>query len=366
MPCSTRTRREECAFRRCSGISSYHSGGFFFALAVRWRHHAPTGLGTQTLVADIGALSGDELPPVLVPGGRTTHPDLAPVDDPGLPARAEIVDDLGERAQSEVGRDGVAPGSPAAVAPHRTHAQVRSSRYGTSRPERRAWRPRRRCTRVANRRSTKSSLCLTQAPTTRRRGRDVSMAWCRSCHNGPTSVMRPPSTAAPRAPRAGGLPAGLAWYLGVTTRTVRFHCRKAKERWSMLSPRFSRARGDSSDRQPHQSRRHARLSGPGTAGRGMGLRRVGRAAPTGRRHRLSHPAARSARRGQSAADRRGGLGAGAARRSTTSTAVRCRSADHRPAPQFATLLVTAPGAAASGIREGLLERRYAIPSPARV
>jgi hypothetical protein len=54
-------------------------------------------------------LPGDELLPVLSPGGRPSHPDLGAVDDPGLPIGAEMVDDFGERAQPEAGSYGAAP-----------------------------------------------------------------------------------------------------------------------------------------------------------------------------------------------------------------------------------------------------------------
>ena len=48
--------------------------------------------------------------------------------------------------------------------------------------------PWRRWTRVASSRSTNTSRCFAPAPTARFRGRETSLAWCRSCHNGPTSA----------------------------------------------------------------------------------------------------------------------------------------------------------------------------------
>ncbi|MDQ1034332.1 hypothetical protein QFZ75_000748 [Streptomyces sp. V3I8] len=42
------------------------------------------------------------------PYGRVADPDFGPVDDPGLPACAEMIDDFGERKQPDVGGDGAA------------------------------------------------------------------------------------------------------------------------------------------------------------------------------------------------------------------------------------------------------------------
>jgi hypothetical protein len=53
-------------------------------------------------------LVGDELVAVLAPGGRPTDPDLGAVDDAGRPARAEVVEDVGQRAQPYVRADGAA------------------------------------------------------------------------------------------------------------------------------------------------------------------------------------------------------------------------------------------------------------------
>ncbi len=158
MPCSTRIRREECASRWRSYISSYQSRAFLLELAVRCRHHASAGLYAQPLVAGIGedldrrptgqelhqpqlacvgdvratpglgraapqhvsfavrdhhaldgvllVLDGDELVPVLASLGRPPDPDLGAVDDAGLPCRAEMVDDFGQSPQPYVGADG--------------------------------------------------------------------------------------------------------------------------------------------------------------------------------------------------------------------------------------------------------------------
>jgi hypothetical protein len=50
----------------------------------------------------------DERVTVLASGGGPTDPDLGAVDDAGRPARAEVVDDLGQRPQPHVGADGAA------------------------------------------------------------------------------------------------------------------------------------------------------------------------------------------------------------------------------------------------------------------
>ncbi|GGW65134.1 hypothetical protein GCM10010381_57610 [Streptomyces xantholiticus] len=46
---------------------------------------------------------------VLASGGGPTDPDLGAVDDAGRPARAEMVDDLGQRPQPHVRTDGAPP-----------------------------------------------------------------------------------------------------------------------------------------------------------------------------------------------------------------------------------------------------------------
>jgi hypothetical protein len=56
MPLSTRMRREQCASRWRSCISSYQAGGVLLELAMRWRHHTPSGLRAQSLIA--GPLEG--------------------------------------------------------------------------------------------------------------------------------------------------------------------------------------------------------------------------------------------------------------------------------------------------------------------
>lgn len=56
----------------------------------------------------------------------------------------------------------------------------------------------RRCTSVARSRSTNTNRCLAPAPTARFRGRDASSAWCRSCHNGPSSATSSAITLAER------------------------------------------------------------------------------------------------------------------------------------------------------------------------
>ncbi|GHF75776.1 hypothetical protein GCM10010218_65890 [Streptomyces mashuensis] len=55
-------------------------------------------------------LAGDELLPVLATDGGPADPDLGSVDDPGLPAGAEVTDDLGEGAEPDAGGDGAAAG----------------------------------------------------------------------------------------------------------------------------------------------------------------------------------------------------------------------------------------------------------------
>ena len=135
-----------------------------------WRHHTPRGLRAQYLMADVGedlqsrpvgirdahgldgvllVLPGEELFPVLASCGRAADPDLGAVDDPRLSVRTDTADDLGERVQSDAGRDGTAA----------------ARRQG---PYRFVFRP----------------GTHTPAP-----GCSVSTAWCRSCHNGPISVM---------------------------------------------------------------------------------------------------------------------------------------------------------------------------------
>lgn len=42
-------------------------------------------------------------------GGGPADPDLGAVDLPGLPAGAEVLDDLGEVSERDTGRDGAAP-----------------------------------------------------------------------------------------------------------------------------------------------------------------------------------------------------------------------------------------------------------------
>jgi hypothetical protein len=51
-------------------------------------------------------LAGDEPVPVLAPGCRPADPDLGAVDDPGRPARAEMVDDLCQGPQPHTRADG--------------------------------------------------------------------------------------------------------------------------------------------------------------------------------------------------------------------------------------------------------------------
>lgn len=47
-----------------------------------------------------------KLVPVLASGGRPPDPDLGAVDDPGLPAGTEMVDDLAQRPQPQASADG--------------------------------------------------------------------------------------------------------------------------------------------------------------------------------------------------------------------------------------------------------------------
>jgi hypothetical protein len=53
MPGSTRMRREECALRLRSCISSYQSGALFLNCRCGGCHHTSAGLGAETLVAGI-------------------------------------------------------------------------------------------------------------------------------------------------------------------------------------------------------------------------------------------------------------------------------------------------------------------------
>ncbi|MFF3343279.1 hypothetical protein [Streptomyces flavidovirens] len=90
-----------------SGASYANAGQ---TLLLRGASTGPTGTGSVAYSQDTSGVpdhglhgvllvfAGDELLPVLAPGGRTAYPDLGAVDNPGLPARTEIVDDLGERA----------------------------------------------------------------------------------------------------------------------------------------------------------------------------------------------------------------------------------------------------------------------------
>ena len=53
-------------------------------------------------------LAGDELVPVLAAGSGPADADLDAVNDPGLPGGPEVLDDLGEGAESDAGHDGAA------------------------------------------------------------------------------------------------------------------------------------------------------------------------------------------------------------------------------------------------------------------
>ncbi len=208
-------------------------------LAVRWRHDAATCLGSQTLVAgvsedlnggavdelldqaqlagvsDVGAacafggaaeqhppfrvgedhgldgvllvLSGDELVPVLTADGRPADWDLCTVNDSGLPAGAEVVDDLGERAQATPWE----MVQPRSASRGRTSPMARGT-VDRSKPNQQAstsWvAPWRRCTSVARSQSMKTSRCFAPAPTACFRGLATKLSWWRSRHNGPNSA----------------------------------------------------------------------------------------------------------------------------------------------------------------------------------
>ncbi len=78
------------------------------------------GTAEQELSAGVGedhgldgvllVLAGDELLPVLEAGGAPSDSDLGAVDDAGLSADAEVVDDVGEGAEPDAGGDGAAAG----------------------------------------------------------------------------------------------------------------------------------------------------------------------------------------------------------------------------------------------------------------
>lgn len=170
MLCSTRIRREECAFALALVHLLVPARGVLIELAVRWCHYAPAGVGSQALVAgtreDLGcrtavqepdqpqlagigdvravavlgraaeehpavairddhgfhrvllALAGDELVPVFAFGSRASDSNFDAVDDAGLPAGAEMVDDLGEGPQPHSPADSAA--SPGQKRPHLT------------------------------------------------------------------------------------------------------------------------------------------------------------------------------------------------------------------------------------------------------
>nr|WP_252981072.1 hypothetical protein [Streptomyces chartreusis] len=82
----------------------------------------PFGLGEDhRLHGVLLVLAGDELVPVFASGGRSSHPELGAVNDPGLPVGAEMVDDFGEGTQPEAGCDGAASfGEQGARFTHRT------------------------------------------------------------------------------------------------------------------------------------------------------------------------------------------------------------------------------------------------------
>jgi hypothetical protein len=72
------------------------------------QHPAVPGREYHSLDGVLLGLAGDELVPVLAPGGRPADPDLGAVDDAGLPAGTQVVDDLGQGSQPHVGADGAA------------------------------------------------------------------------------------------------------------------------------------------------------------------------------------------------------------------------------------------------------------------
>lgn len=143
------------------------------------------------------ALAGDEPVPVFAPGGRPPDPDLGAVDDPGPTPGAEVVDDLGRRPQPHAGTDGAA--SLGEQGPHfadgagdggAVHAEsagehvvcgsVAEVHEGGQEPV------------------DEDQPVLRPAPIARFRGRDASLARCRSCHNGPSSATSSAITPADR------------------------------------------------------------------------------------------------------------------------------------------------------------------------